>query len=330
VSPKRQREVRIGGVEIGRGERLVVPLFAARLYTQTRLEIPITVIRGKRDGPRLLLSAALHGDEINGVEVIRRVLKTPGLERKLRGTLVAVPVVNVFAFVQQSRYVPDRRDLNRSFPGSTRGSLASRMARAFLEEVVDGSDLLIDLHTGTNDRCNLPQLRVSPGDARARELARSFGVSVILLSSPPRGTLRRAAVKRGVPVLVFEGGQALRFEEKPIRAGVLGVLRIMREMGMLPPLRRRRRPREPLVTGKSAWIRAPVGGVFRARVELGARVRRRELVGTISDPVGAYERRVLAPSRGIIIGRLERPLVHRGDAVMHLARPDDTPGRAKR
>lgn len=309
----------IGGVEIGRGERRIVDLFAARLYTHATLEIPVHVVRGKRAGPRLLLCAALHGDEINGVEVIRRVLKTPSLEKKLRGTLVAVPVVNVFGFVQQSRYLPDRRDLNRSFPGSAKGSLAARMARLFLEEVVDGSDFGIDLHTGSNDRCNLPQIRVGAGDQLTADLARSFGAPVILTARPPRGTLREAAVRRGTPVMVFEAGQALRFEEEAIRAGVLGVRRVMREMGMLPKLRKKK-SYDPMVTSRSLWIRAPIGGVFRVQSKLGATVQKKDIVGTVSDPVGSEETLVLAPSRGLIIGRLERPLVHRGDALIHLAR----------
>lgn len=309
----------IGGVEIARGERRTVDLFAARLYTHATLEIPVQVVRGRHDGPRLLLCAALHGDEINGVEVIRRVLRTPALEKKLRGTLVAVPVVNVFGFVQQSRYLPDRRDLNRSFPGSNRGSLAARMARHFLEEVVDGSDFGIDLHTGSNDRCNLPQIRIALGDSRGMKLGRAFGAPVILPSRPPRGTLRDAAVRRGTSIMVYEAGQALRFEEGAIRTGVRGVKRVMRELGMLPKLRKPTRVESRVAQG-SRWIRAPIGGVFRVECKLGAMVRKKDVVGSISDPFGADETRVLAPSRGLIIGRLERPLVHRGDALMHLAK----------
>lgn len=313
-------DVKVGGVEIGRGERRTVDVFAARLYTHSKLEIPVQVVRGRRDGPRLLLCAALHGDEINGVEVIRQVLKTPSLEKKLRGTLVAVPVVNVFGFVQQSRYMPDRRDLNRSFPGSSTGSLAARMARLFLDEIVEGADFGIDLHTGSNDRCNLPQLRIAPEDEVAETMARAFGAPVILVRKAPRGTLRKAAVKRGIPFMVFEAGQALRFEEGAIRAGVRGVRRVMREMGMLPRLRSKKKPREPMIASRSRWIRAPIGGVFRVQSELGATVRRKDVVGTVSDPFGSEEKRVLAPSAGLIIGRLERPLVHRGDALIHLAK----------
>ena len=315
--------VKIGGVEIDRGERRIVELFAARLYTHAKLEIPVEIVRGRRDGPRLLLCAALHGDEINGVEVIRRVLQTPALEEKLRGTLVAVPVVNVFGFVQQSRYLPDRRDLNRSFPGSVKGSLAARMARQFLDEVVDGSDFGIDLHTGSNDRCNLPQIRISAADRQAKDLALAFGVPVILTNRAPRGTLRKAAINRGMSMMVYEAGRALRFEESAIRPGVLGVKRVMRGLGMLPKLRKKTLS-EPLVTSRSRWIRAPIGGVFRIECKLGATVRKKDVVGTISDPFGAEETRVHAGSEGLIIGRLERPLVHRGDALIHLARLEDS------
>ncbi len=311
--------MKIGGVEIARGERRRVDLFAARLYPHSELEIPVQVIRGRRDGPRLVVCAALHGDEINGVEVIRRVLRTPKLEQKLRGTLIAVPIVNVFGFIEQSRYLPDRRDLNRSFPGASKGSLASQMARLFLEEVIDGSDAVIDLHTGSNARCNLPQIRISPDDAESMRLARAFDAPLILTNRAARGTLRHAAVSRGTPTLVYEAGQALRFEEEAIRPGVLGVKRVMREMGMLPKLRKKKKP-QSLVSSKSTWIRAPIGGVFHVESKLGAIVKKQEVLGSISDPFGVEETPVRATTKGLIIGRLERPLVHRGDAVIHLAR----------
>ncbi len=189
--------MKVGGEEIARGERRRIDLFAARLYTHSKLEIPVQVIRGRRDGPRLVVCAALHGDEINGVEVIRRVLRTPKLETKLRGTLIAVPIVNVFGFIEQSRYLPDRRDLNRSFPGASKGSLASQMARLFLDEVINGSDAVIDLHTGSNARCNLPQIRINPNDAESMRLARAFDAPLILTNRAARGTLRHAAVSQG-------------------------------------------------------------------------------------------------------------------------------------
>jgi predicted deacylase len=310
--------VRLGGVEFAPGERGVVDLFAARLYTHAEVTIPVEVVRGKRDGPRMFVCAALHGDEINGVEVIRRLLRRRVLDR-LRGTLLAVPIVNVFGFIQQSRYLPDRRDLNRSFPGSSKGSLASRMARQFMTEVVVGSDFGIDLHTGSNDRRNLPQIRVAPQDEEALKAALAFGAPVVLPSKALRGTLRAAATRRKSRVLVYEGGEALRFDEAAIRLGTNGIIRVMREIGMLPRLKKPGVRKSVLATG-SRWVRASSGGVFRAEAELGQRVQRRDLLGMISDPFGVEETPVRAPVGGLIIGRLERPLVHRGEALYHLAK----------
>lgn len=312
------RSVEIGGERVGRGERRIVELLATRLYTGAELKIPVHVVRGRREGPRLFLCAALHGDEINGVEVIRRVLRLGEME-ELRGTLIAVPVVNVFGFVQQSRYLPDRRDLNRSFPGSLKGSLAAQVARSFLDEVVDGSDLGIDLHTASHDRCNLPQVRIEPGDPLLEAMAVAFAPPVVLPGKAPRGTLRGAAGRRGTPVLVYEAGQALRFEEEAIEPGVRGVVGVMRELEMLPRSEAGRDVPPPLTATSSRWIRAPIGGVFRVGVELGARVLKGERLGTVSDPLGSEEEEVEAPAAGLIIGRLERPLVYRGEAVLHLA-----------
>lgn len=313
----RQRGVEIGGVRVAAGERQIVELLATRLYTGAELKIPVHVVHGSEPGPRLFLCAALHGDEINGVEVIRRVLRLEAIEA-LSGLLIAVPVVNVFGFVQQSRYLPDRRDLNRSFPGSHKGSLAGRVARTFLEEVVRGSDLGIDLHTGSHDRCNLPQVRIVPGDPLLERMAEAFGAPVVLPGKAPRGTLRGAAARKGTPLLVYEAGQALRFEEAAIEPGVRGVVAVMRRLGMLPE-EESGGTTPPVTATASRWIRAPIGGVFRVGVELGARVRRGERVGTISDPLGSEEMEVMAPATGLIIGRLERPLVYRGEALLHLA-----------
>ncbi len=251
------------------------------------------------------------------MEIIRRVLRSAELEA-LAGLLIAVPVVNVFGFVQQSRYLPDRRDLNRSFPGSLKGSLAARLGRMFLEEVVKGSDYGIDLHTGSHARCNLPQVRIVPDDSELERLAAAFGAPVILPGKAPRGTLRGAAEKMGISLLVYEAGQALRFEEEAIQPGVRGVLAVMRELGMLPAAERAPRSPPPRVATGSRWIRAPIGGVFRVGVELGSEVRKGERVGTVSDPLGSEETRVKAPADGLIVGRLERPLVHRGEGLLHL------------
>jgi len=296
------------------------------LYTHTPVVMSAQVIRGRRDGPRLFVSAAVHGDEINGVEIIRRLIRTPALKH-LRGTLIAVPVVNVYGFVRRSRYLPDRRDLNRSFPGSEKGSLAARLANAFLEEIVSNADYGIDLHTGAIHRENLPQIRASfEEQGLVERLAKEFASPVILNAELRDGSLREAAQSLGVPVLIYEGGEALRFDELVIRAGVRGVIGVMRELGMLRPASRSRGKRhpEPVVARSSQWVRAPQSGILRAAKPLGARVAREETLGWVADPLGENEVPVKSPAAGLIIGKVNLPLVNEGEALYHIARFAET------
>jgi predicted deacylase len=316
----------IGGREIRPGSRQVVELQLPLLYTHTPVVMSAEVIRGRRPGPRLFVSAALHGDEINGVEIIRRLIRSPAFKHLL-GTLIAVPVVNVYGFVRRSRYLPDRRDLNRSFPGSEKGSLAARLANAFLEEVVSNADYGIDLHTGAVHRENLSQIRAGFDEKRVVErLAKAFGSPVILNAELRDGSLREAARALGVPVIVYEGGEALRFDELVIRAGVRGVIGVMRELGMLRPVSRLRRGRqpEPVVARSSQWVRAPQSGILRAAKPLGSRVARGETLGWIADPLGESEVPVQAPAAGLVIGKVNLPLVNEGEALYHIARFAET------
>lgn len=312
--------VEMGGVRIAPGSRRILDLPAGHLYTHAPLTMSVQVLHGRRDGPCLVVSAAVHGDEINGVEIIRRLLRHKTLAR-LRGTLVAVPIVNVLGFTARSRYLPDRRDLNRSFPGSETGSMAARLAHLYRTEVLTHATHVIDLHTAAIHRDNLPQIRADldhPGD---EFLARATGLPVLIHSPLIEGSLRAAAREQGVPVVTYEAGEALRFDERAIRAGVRGVLRAMRELRMLP---RPREPRgsehEPLVADASQWVRAPQDGILRAVVALGARVRADQPMGWIADPFGERETVVLAPVSGVVIGRTNLPLVHQGEALFHVAR----------
>ncbi|NNF62491.1 MAG: succinylglutamate desuccinylase/aspartoacylase family protein [Gammaproteobacteria bacterium] len=279
--------------------------------------MPVHVVNGKHDGPVLFLSAAIHGDELNGIEIVRRVVNSR-ITGRLRGTLIAVPIVNVLGVVHQSRYLPDRRDLNRSFPGSPTGSLAARMAHLFMNEVVERSTHGIDLHTGALHRDNLPQVRGKLGNRKVKKMAEAFGAPVVLDSAIRDGSLRDAATERGIPVLLYEAGEALRFNEAAIRIGVSGVFNVMRDLGMLPP--RKRKPSKPFVARSSTWIRAPVSGVFRATTALGAEVTKGQRLGVLSDPFGAEEVPVQATAKGIIIGRSNLPLVHEGEAIYHIGR----------
>ncbi len=313
----------INGQNIPAGSRQNIELPVANLYTHTQLSIPLDIIHGRQDGPTLMVSAAIHGDEINGVEVIRRLLQHSTM-RNLRGTLIAVPIVNVFGFIHKTRYLPDRRDLNRSFPGSAKGSLAGRTAYLFCEQVFHKATHAIDLHTGAVHRSNLPQIRGNLDNPGADQMARAFGVPVILNSPVPNdGTLRGHGESRGIPVITYEGGEALRFDEASISAGVRGVLNVMRVLGMITSRRVResRIIKEPVVARSSQWVRAEQDGVFRPAVGLGARVRRSEVIGHISsDPFGSSEIEVIAPFPGIVIGRNNLPLVNEGEALFHIAR----------
>ncbi len=314
-----QQELLIGGMQVRPGQRLTLDLPMASLYSHAPMSLPVQVIHSKRDGPRLFVSAAIHGDEINGVEIIRRLLRLP-LLNKLRGTLLAVPIVNVYGFVNRSRYLPDRRDLNRSFPGSEKGSMAARLAEMFLEEIVTRSDYGIDLHTGAIHRENLPQIRANLDDPETARIASAFHVPVLLNSDLRDGSLREVAAEHGIPILLYEAGEALRFNERAIRAGVKGIIAVMRSIGMLPATSRVRQPSEPLVARASSWVRAGRSGILRITSPLGARVRRDEVIGVISDPFGQMELEVKSSCSGIIIGRTNLPLVNEGEGIFHIAR----------
>ena len=311
--------LKIGGVTVAPGERRGVSLPVGMLHTHVPVEMPVWVIHGRRPGPRLFVSAAIHGDELNGIEIIRRVRARP--LKGLQGTLLLVPVVNVFGLLQHSRYLPDRRDLNRSFPGSERGSLAARLAHLFMSEIVDRCTHGIDLHTGAVHRSNLPQVRAQLDDRQTRELAMAFGAPVVLDSRLRDGSLREAAAEKGIPTLIYEAGEALRFDEMSIRVGAAGIVEVMRQLGML---RRkpgaRPRPARPVVADSSHWVRAPAGGILRTAIRLGQRVSPGELLGRVSDPFGTHDTRVDAPVGGIVIARNSLPLVNEGDALFHVAR----------
>ncbi len=314
---KQSEPFTIGSVTVGAGKRGNVDLPVADLYTSTSLHMPVQVVNGRRTGPVLFISAAIHGDELNGVEIIRRLLRLQALNR-LRGTLLAVPIVNVHGFLEQSRYLPDRRDLNRSFPGSAKGSIAARLANIFLQQIVLKADYGIDLHTGAIDRSNLPQVRASLDDARANDIALAFGAPVVINANLREGSLRASAADNDIPVIVYEAGEALRFDEIAIRAGLRGVLRVMRRIGMLPASKRAPRA-QPVVARSSSWVRAPVSGIVTRRAQLGKSVRAQESLAVISDPLGSREESVSASFDGIIIGRSNLPLAHEGDALFHVA-----------
>jgi predicted deacylase len=313
----------IGNTTIVPGESKVVDLPLPGLHSDTAITMPVHVIHGKREGPVLFISAAVHGDEINGVEVIRRILSLDTI-RRLKGTLLAVPVVNVYGFNAHSRYLPDRRDLNRSFPGKNSGSLAGRLANIFMSEVVSRSDIGIDLHTAAIHRDNFPQIRADLKNERLNIQAREFAAPVLLHSAPPDGALRYAAEEDGVPVMVYEAGEALRFDEVSIRVAVRGILNVMRTLDMLPRSRSKK-PKSSVVLSTSQWVRSSMSGILRAQVALGDVVSKGDVLGYISDPAVKDDVTVCADMDGIVIGRTNIPLVYEGEAVFHIGKTPEMP-----
>ncbi|SLN53145.1 aspartoacylase [Roseivivax jejudonensis] len=310
-----------GGVEIAPGTRRTVDLPVSVLSDHTPVTLSAHVVHGRRPGPTMFVSAAVHGDEVIGVEIVRRLLRT-GPVARMSGTLIAVPIVNAFGFLNQSRYLPDRRDLNRCFPGSSQGSLAGRLAALFLTEVVSRCDVGVDLHSAAVGRTNLPQIRLTPGNPHLRKLGAAFAAPVTLNSKVREGSLREAAEAAGVDVLLYEAGEGLRFDEMAARAGVAGILRVMAELGMIG---RRGVPRSrttPVFCEGSSWLRAPSGGLLRTLKARGDFVEEGAVLGIVSDPFGDIEAEVAAQSAGIVIGRTNLPVVNEGDALFHIATPE--------
>ena len=308
----------LGSQEIPKGANLTVNIELPKLYN-TPTQLPIHVIRGKKEGPVVFISAAIHGDELNGIEIIRRVRKLSIL-KKIKGTILMVPIVNVYGIMTLSRYLPDRRDLNRSFPGTTKGSLASRVAKIFFDEVVRKCDLGIDLHTASIHKSNLPQVRTNIENEYAFSLAKAFGAPVVLHSELRDGSLRAVAQEEGIPILLYEAGEALRFDETSIRIGVNGIINVLRENSMLPKAPKKRSMKNPIITRNSQWIRSSDSGMIRTIKALGDTVRKDDTIAFIDEPLGDNSFELKAPYDGVIIGKSEIPLVQEGDAIFHIAK----------
>lgn len=307
----------IGNVRVRPGFHRALELPITRLVTGADVALPVRVVHGKFDGPVVWVNAAIHGDEVVGVEVIREVLG--GLDPKtFRGTLIAVPIVNVHGFLAGDRYLPDRRDLNRSFPGSSRGSLAARIAHLFLREVVAKCELGIDLHTGSDRRTNLPQVRADLDDPLTREFAEAFDAPAMLHAAIRDGSLRHIAGEKGAKVLLYEAGEALRIDDWAVEVGVRGVRRVLAHLDMIDA--DDTDENRPTVECRgSGWVRARRTGILRLDVKLGQEVAKGERMGALYDAFGKTLRAVYADRDGIVIGRSEASLVNSGDALVHIA-----------
>ncbi len=305
------------GKEILPGKGAQLNLDVARLHTRTPILVPVIVERAKEDGPTVLLMAGLHGDEINGVEIIRRFLRKK-LHKPTRGTIICLPVFNIFGFLNIKRELPDGRDLNRSFPGSAKGSLASQFAYHFMKEIAPHCDYIIDFHTGAAQRNNFPQIRCVMSDPESMELARVFNPPFILNSSLISKTIRESMIKMKKNILLFEGGMANSIEEMVVEEGLNGTKRIISHLGMRNYKIDISKDREAVVLNESRWLRAPNSGMFQALVKNGSQVEKGTVLAIVTDPYGNFEKKIKSPTSGYVICANESPVVFKGDAIINL------------
>lgn len=315
---KDNKDIKISGETIAPGDSKMVQLAIARLPTGTLIEIPVHVFNTKEPGPAVLVQAGLHGDEINGVETLRRMLQE-NLFRIIKGAVIVVPIVNVFGFIHFSRDVPDGKDVNRSFPGRKTGSLASRIAHTYTEQILPQVDFGIDLHTGGSQRHNHPQARYTTEDARSMELAKAFGAPFYFPSKMIAGSFRKATHKMGVPTMVYEAGESMRFDEKAIEMGIMGIQNVLAYLGMLKG-KRTRGVFQPVHLQQTRWIRAPRAGMFIPQVENGQRVEKGQALGLITDTYVKTSKKIKASFEGYVICINHQPVENQGDALFHLGR----------
>jgi predicted deacylase len=309
------KKVIIANQDIQPGEFREININIARLPSHTVIDTPIYVYRGAEEGPVLALIAGMHGDELNGMEIVRRILDR-GLHKVKRGTVVCMPVINVYGFLNYSREVPDGKDVNRSFPGRRTGSLASRVAYYLMHDVVPFIDVGLDFHTGGAMRSNYPQVRAVLRDKTNTELAAAFSAPFTIDAPFRPNSLRREAARKGKRIIVFEGGESLRFDTHAIEEGISGTLRLMKYLNMIDTAPE---PAEPnRVIWSTSWIRAKHAGLFQPNIQGGQLVHRGEWVGTITDPFGEFKEEVKATQTGYVIGLNNGPVINAGDALIHL------------
>ncbi len=313
------KSLKILNTQIGVG-KTILHFDIAKLHTGTSIEVPIIIERAKKDGPVLLLLAGMHGDEVNGVEIVRQII-TKKLNKPEAGTVICIPVMNVFGFLNQDRRFPDGRDLNRVFPGKATGSLAARYAQKIMEEIVPAVDYCIDFHTGGSDRFNYSQIRVDEANDACFELAKVFGSKFIVKSKLMDKTFRKSATQMGKKVLLFEGGKSLWLDREVTKDAILGTLQIMNHLGMKPlnNTMAEAKKRAQFIINESTWIRANLSGMFRRIKSLGEFVKKGEIIGSISDPYGNFEKLVKAHHNGFIICANHSPIVNQGDALVHIS-----------
>ncbi len=316
------KEIEVLGQAVSKGKGIQVNLDIAKLHTRTKIEVPIIIERAKLDGPCILFTGGIHGNEINGIEIVRQLI-SKGFNKPKKGTVICIPVVNIFGFLNQTRQFPDGRDLNRVFPGSKRGSLASRFAYHLMTEVVPHIDYCIDYHTGGGERFNIPQVRVND-DEEILKLAAVFGAPFVFKSKNREKSFRESSIKLGKKVLLFEGGKSMFLDDTVTESGILGALRIMHHLGMRDfsnEIDKENNAKEsPVIIENSSWVRAKYSGMYRSNVKIGSFIEKGSRIGSISDPFGDFERQIKAPNSGYVICSNQSPIVNQGDALIHLSR----------
>jgi len=315
--------IEILGKAISQGKGLQINLDIAKLHTRTKIEVPIIIERAKEPGPTILITGGIHGDEINGVEIVRQIV-AKGYNKPQKGMIICIPVVNIFGFLSQTRQFPDGRDLNRVFPGTKRGSLASIFAYHLMKEIVPLADYCLDFHTGGANRFNAAQIRINEGDEESLKLAKIFGAPFIMKSKRREKSYRDSAIKLGKKVLLYEGGKSLDIDKKITQTGVNGALNVMHHLGIRDftkelKTKSKRKVAQSIIVEKSKWIRATYSGMFRNTAVLGKLYNKGDKIGSISDPFGFFERTVKAPVKGYIFCINHAPIVNKGDAIIHMS-----------
>jgi len=307
--------ISIADHEIRPGEFKEININIARLPSRTQIDTPIYVYRGVEDGPTLALTAGMHGDEINGMEIVRRILDL-GYNRVKRGTVLCMPVINVYGFLNYSREVPDGKDINRSFPGSKNGSLAARVAHHMTHDVLPYIDYGVDFHTGGAQRTNYPQVRCVMKEKVNAELANAFHAPFTLDAPFRPHSLRLTASKKDKHIIVYEGGESIRLDQYAIEEGINGTLRLMKYLNMIDDAPKPRE--ENRIIWSSSWARARTAGMFQTEIKCGDMIHKDQLVGTLTDPFGEFKEQIKSPATGYVIGLNNNPIVNAGDALLHI------------
>ncbi len=307
------------GEKVPLGQSANVSFNVAKLHTQNRIDVPVIIERSKKPGPTVLITAGIHGDEVNGVEIVRQII-AKGINKPKKGTIICVPVINVFGFIHMDREFPDGRDLNRVFPGIKGGSLASRVAFKLVTEILPHADLVMDFHTGGADRFNAAQIRIVKGEKNLKALAEIFGAPFVLYSKNLNKSFRNTCYKLGIPVLLFEGGKSFHIDATITNTGVNGAKRVLNHLEMLNSKFKVSTPKKSCVfVSDSKWIRANYSGMFKASVNINAFVTKGDVIGHITDPYGSFNHFVKAPNDGYIFNINESPIIYQGDAIFHIS-----------